>query len=396
MALKIPTTKEATQQNVTVFETALGQSVPLTDQAFIRVVSFLQAASQTGLYKYAVERILQNLALTATEDDLDRIGNEYGVVRKPAIAAVLDISLSATDGTTIDVTNAWIGDSNGVRYVPDAQYTASGGTIDATVTAEETGIAGNLSEGAGLTIESQVAGASSKATVQEIDTLGTERETDDSHRARVLAEIRTVGGGGNGVDYRAWATKTPGVKQAYPYSGRPIWAGTSYPGERVVYIEAETNIDPDGLADSNLRDAARDYIDHDPITEQTRTPLGLPNLDGETLWVESIIRTGVYVEIRNLTVDEDKEAQLKEDLEEAIDTYLREITPFVDGVDVEIERNDTITSVTLSTISQNIFTRYGASASNVAFGVEIGVFLTSYMLGQGEKAKLQQIDYVTV
>jgi hypothetical protein len=396
MALKIPTTKEATEQNVTTFETALGQSVPLTDQALIRVLAFIQGASQTGLYKYGAERTLQNFALTATGDDLDRIGNEYGVVRKPAISAVLNISLSATDGTTVDVTNAWIGDSNGIRYVPDAQYTASEGEIEATVTSEEVGVAGNLSAGSGLTIESQVAGASSKAEVQSIETIGTEKESDDEYRRRILNEIRTVGGGGNGVDYRTWAEQTPGVFRAFPYSGRPLYAGTSYPGERVVFIEASSSLDADGIADSNLLDAAREYIDHDPVTEQTRTPLGLPNLEEETLWVESIIRIGVYVEIRNLIVDEDKQAQLEDDLENEIGIYLREITMYVDGVDVEIERNDTISSVTLSTVAQDVFSKYGATASNVGFGLEEGVFLTSYMLGQGELSKLQQIDYVTV
>jgi uncharacterized phage protein gp47/JayE len=396
MALKIPTTIESTEQNVTTFETTLNQSVPLTDQAFSRVVAFIQAGSQTGLYKYSAERILQNFALTATGEDLDRIGNEYGVVRKPASAAVIVIEMTAASGTSVDVTNAWIGDSNGVRYIPDSGASESGGEIEVTVTSEETGVAGNLNVNDTLTIESQVAGVSSKATVVNIETLGTERETDDAYRERILNEIRTVGGGGNGVDYRTWATETPGVFRAFPYSGRPPDAGTSYPGERVVYIEADSSLDIDGIADQNLLDSAREYIDHDPITEQTRTPLGLPNLDEETLWVESIERVGIYVEVRNLTVDADKEAQLKDDLEEALDTYLREITMFVDGVDVEIERNDTITSVTVSTVSQDVFSKYGASASSVAFGTEIGVYLTSYVLGMGELAKLQQITYVTV
>jgi hypothetical protein len=393
MALKIPTTQEATEQNIIAFETALNQKVPLTDQAFLRVVSFIQAASQTGLYKYAAERILQNLALTATGADLDRIGAEYGVIRKPAIAAVLDISLPATDGTIINVTNAFIGDANGVRYIPDAQVVASGGSADLTVTAQETGVAGNLNVTDTMTIESQVAGAESIATVTAVDTLGTERETDDAYRDRILNEIRTVGGGGNAVDYRTWAEETPGVRRAFPYAGRPLSTGTSLPGERTVYIEAESSLDPDGIADQNLLDAARAYIDHDPDTEQSRTPLGLPNLDNDTLYVESIYRTEIYVEIRSLVVDPDLEAQLKDDLENDLDTYFRSIVPFVDGADVEIERNDAITSITVGTIAQSVFVKYGASASSVAFGTAIGVYLSSYQLNQGEMTKLALITY---
>jgi hypothetical protein len=396
MALKIPTLQEITDQNIINFEAALNQKIPLTDQAFVRVVAFIQAASATGLYKYTTERALQNLALTATGEDLDKLGNNYGVVRKVAIAAVLDISLPAIDDTIISVTNAFIGDANGVRYLPNAQVVASGGTADLTVTAEETGVVGNLNVSDTLTIESLVAGAESIATVTAIDTLGTERETDDAYRERILDEIRTVGGGGNGVDYRTWAERTPGVRRAFPYAGRPPAEGTSLPGERVVYIEAESSIDPDGIAPQSLLDSAREYIDRDPITEQTQTPLGLPNIDGETLWVESITRTGMYIEVRNLIVDPDLESQLKDDLEAEFDNYFRTIVPFVDGVDVEVERNDAISSITVGTVAQSIFVTYGATAASVGFGTTIGVFLTYYVLGQGEMSKLQQVSYLTL
>jgi hypothetical protein len=394
MALKIPTTQEATEQNIIAFETALNQKIPLTDQAFLRVLSFIQAASQTGLYKYAAERVLQNLALTATGEDLDRIGAEYGVIRKPAFAAVLGISLPALDDTIISVSNAFIGDANGVRYLPDAQVVASGGSANLIVTAQEIGVAGNLSVTDTMTIESQVAGAESIATVTTVDTLGTERETDDAYRERILDEIRTVGGGGNAVDYRRWAEETPGVRRAFPYAGRPLDTGTSLPGERTVYIEAESTLDPDGIADQNLLDAARSYINEDPTTEQTRTPLGLPNLDNDTLYVESIYRVGMYVEVRSLVVDADLEAQLKSDLELEFDTYFRSLVSFVDGADIEIERNDAITSITVGTIAQSIFTKYGASAASVGFGTAVGVFLSSYNLNQGEMAKLAQVNYI--
>jgi hypothetical protein len=394
MALKIPTIQEATDLNVTTFESTLGQKIPLTDQAFLRVIAFIQAASQTGQYKYAIERTRQNFALTATGSDLDFIGGEYGIIRKPAIAAVLDISLPATTGTIISVINAFIGDSNGVRYIPDSQVTASGGVANLTVSAQITGVAGNLSIGDTMTIESQVAGAESIATVTAIDTLGTERETDDAYRERVLFQIRTVGGGGNAVDYKTWAEETPGVRRAYPYAGRPLGTGTSLPGERTVYIEAESSIDADGIADQNLLDSAREYIDHDPETEQSRTPLGLPNLDNDTLYVESIYRTGMYVEIRNLVVESELLDSLKTDLINDLGTYFRSVIPFVDGVDVEIERNDAISAITVGGIALTVFVKYGASASTVAFGTSVGVYLSSYQLNQGELAKLVQIVYV--
>jgi hypothetical protein len=184
------------------------------------------------------------------------------------------------------------------------------------------------------------------------------------------------------------------VRRAYPYAGRPLGTGTSLPGERTVYIEAESSIDADGIADQNLLDSARDYIDHDPETEQSRTPLGLPNLDNDTLYVESIYRTGMYVEIRNLVVESELLDSLKTDLINDLGTYFRSVIPFVDGVDVEIERNDAISAITVGGIALTVFVKYGASASTVAFGTSVGVYLSSYQLNQGELAKLVQIVYV--
>ena len=128
MSLTIPTTKELKEQNLANLESNINQTSPLADKAFLRVLAAMEALQNTPLYKYAVERSLQNLALTASGDDLDKIGSEYGVNRKPAEAAQLEIDLPATDGTIIPATTSFIGDSNGERYYPDASATASGGS----------------------------------------------------------------------------------------------------------------------------------------------------------------------------------------------------------------------------------------------------------------------------
>lgn len=399
MAAKIPTTAELTEQNLTGFESKLNQTAPLLDKAFLRVLAFIQAASSTGLYKFAIERLRQNLVLTATGNDLKNIGLQYGVVYKNDVAAELIITVPATTGSLINATTAFIGNSNGIRYTANATYSESGNIITATITSQTLGVAGNLVDGETLTIESQVAGVQSTATVIETTVTGTDPEDQEVYRQRVLNEIRTVGGGGNGVDYRTWAEKTPGVRRAYPYAGRPEYAGESLPGERTVYIEAQEAIDPDGVAPQSLLDTAREYIDTNQDTGQVQTPLGLPNNsyeNGGTLWVESVTVTPMYVEIRNLTVDPDFESQMKNEIESEVINYFRNAVPFVDGVDSEVDRVDSLSSITLSTVVQSVMGRYGAFAASVLFGTSIGVYLTYYTLGQGEKAKLEQIQYVTV
>ena len=201
------------------------------------------------------------------------------------------------------------------------------------------------------------------------------------------------GGGGNTADFRSWAQEVSGVFRAYPYSGLPYGAaGTSSPADRTVYVEADTSIDPDGIAPSSLLDDVRDSITTDPDTNEARQPLGLTD---DTLYVESITRISIYIEVRNLDVDVAIEAQVKSDIDDAVDEYLRSIAPFIPGLDVESEREDTITALVLSDIIQDILSSVGGSAEAVAFGLSFGTSLPTYTLNPGELCKSGGVNYVT-
>jgi hypothetical protein len=384
MSLNIPATQEQADQNIARFESALGQNAPIATKAFLRVLGILEASQYTTLYKFAIERAKQNLALTATGDDLDLIGEEYGVIRKAAEAAVLTISLPAINGTVIPATVDFLGVANGVRYFPNSSVVAAGGFAVLDVTSEEVGIAGNLQVSDELTIGTQIAGAESTAAVIVIVNTGAEQESDEEYRVRVLDEIRSEGGGGNSFDYRRWSQEVAGVVRAFPYGGQPPLPGT--PPDRTVYIEVSTTIDPDGLAPSSILTEVRDTITIDPDTGLTRQPLGLT--DG-TLFVLSITRSSFYVRITDLIVDASVEAETKDEIETALTNYFLALQPFVDGLDFEGDKNDIITALTISDIVQDIIAARGGSATKVEFGIAPGVFTaTQETLDSGEKAKL--------
>ena len=238
----IPTTADIAEQNLTVYETELEQNAPLSDKAFLRVLAAVEAMQTTGLYKYAADRLLQNLAVTATGQNLTILGANYGVVRKPGEAAILTATLPAVTSTVIPVTTAFVGDSNGVTYYPQSQVIAVAGVATLTLVSVEIGVAGNLAVGETATMSTQIAGAESVATVTVVVNEGLNTETDEAYRVRVLDEIRTVGGGGNVVDYRRWAQETPGVIRAYPYAGRPdVVQGT--PAEQELTPEMTGTVD---------------------------------------------------------------------------------------------------------------------------------------------------------
>lgn len=389
--LNVSTTKQLAAQNLATLELALNQESPLNPKSYLRVIAGLEAFNFTQLYKFATERAKQNLALTATGNDLDLIGNNYDTPRKEAESAVLEIQLPGINGTIIPATNSFIGDSNGERYFPDNSETIIGGFATIDVTAENPGVSGNLNIGETLSIATQVPGAETTATVTDVINIGAERELDDPYRTRILDVIRAQTGGGNTADFRIWAQAVAGVKRAYPYSGRPVDdPADSFPPQRTVYIEADGTIDPDGIAPQPLLDEVRDNLNTDPDTGISRPGLGQTN---ETLFVESIKRTGFYAEVRGLQISVEQLADVQQQIENGLELYFRAIGPFIDGLDPVFTRNDLITDLTISEIIQDILKASGGSATGVGFGLTVGTFLLSYSLKPGETAKLEAVDF---
>jgi uncharacterized phage protein gp47/JayE len=379
-----PTTQELIDQNLTALETALGQTSPLNDKAFLRVLSVLMGMNQTQLYKYGVERAAQTLALTATEDDLDTIGRNYGVTRKPAGSARFSASTTGSNGVVINSSAVYVGDLNGAQYVPDAPVTIAGGVATLALTAIQQGVAGNLSVGATLTIGSQVAGVAAAAIVTVITALGTDRERDDDYRTRVLDEVRTVGGGSNSADYRRWAQEVAGVQRAYPYAG-------AIPGDRIVYVQCTTDLDPDGIAPPALLDAVRVSITTDPLTGQDRQALG--SVDS-ALDVEAITCTALVYEVRGLTIPGTLAPDAMAALEVALADYTATCRPFVDGLDSEVDRNDVVTSVSAGAAVNDVLRNFGGFAASIGVGIIVGSYLNSYQLDPGELVKVGLVRYV--
>jgi phage-related baseplate assembly protein len=392
MANQIPTTKELSDQYLAIIEGKINQTSPLADKAFNRVMAQIFAMIGTMFNKLGAERILQNLAKTATGVDLDRLGAEVNIIRIPAEAAQLTAIIPGTNGIIIPVTIDFVGDGNGVRYSLDAQATVVGGFATLNLTAQEEGAIGNLNIDDTLSIGTQVAGVETTATVTVIDNIGAEEETDDNYRERVLTALQGATGGSNAQDYKTWAEEVAGVAEAYPFSGQPFDdpLPTSYPGDRTVYIEATTDIHPDGIPPQSLLDEVRVALNTDPVTGLSRPALGLID---STLFVEAITRTEIFVAISGLSVAPDFQAAAKNEILSALTTHIFNVPMFVTGIDPPQDRADTITALSLSDIVQDIVKANGGIAEKVVFGTSPGQDLPGYTLDPGELTKLAAIIY---
>lgn len=389
MSIETKLVKELAAQFLANFENKINQESPLNDKAFLRVMSGNQALFTAEIIKLAQSKSRANLALTAFGDELEKIGAEYGINRKPAVAAVLNISLPAADLTLIPQTVIFTGDSNGVQYRPDSQAIAGGGEALMTVTAGITGTDGNLTDGETLTINSQIPGAETVATVLSTDTTGVNEELETSYQRRVLTAARRRLGGYGFIDNREWAEETPGVAAAFPFSSRPGIIG-SVPPERTIYIEADPTIDPDGIAPPALLDDARDHLNTDPETGISRLTLGMTD---EKLFVESITRILIYVKVRGLITQPQQETLVQDAIDASLAFYFLSLKMFITGLDAPEDKNDTITDLSVSDIVQDILRINNATASGVGFGFSPGSFVGQYTLFPGELAKLGAVAY---
>lgn len=387
--MTIPTTQQLVDQNIAYIESRLNQLTPAADRAFNRVLAIMIAMGQTTQDKYAADRFLAVLAQTAKGADLDSLGLEYGVLRHLAVAAVLTLTLTGTNGTVIPAGTVFIVPGSGAQYISQSGQTIAGGTSSITVTAQTAGAAGNLSNGSTLQLQAPIAGATGIPTVASTLTTGADTEGDDAYRVRVLSVQQSLPTGSNGASYRIWAQSVAGVVRAYPYSGFPPSSGS--PPMRTVFVECDPSIQSDGIAPQGLLDQVRAAITTDPNTGLARQDLGITD---STLYVPAITRTGMFVTVTGLSVPSGQTSACQAAIMAALASYFLAVAPFVTGVDPSFGRNDTITNLTVGRTVQAVLAAYGASAQNIAFGPVAGTFVSSYQVAPGEKTKLGGVNYV--
>ena len=166
---------------------------------------------------------LQLLPDTAETEWLDRHGQIWLVNsdgtrgRKQATLASGTATFTGVGGAIVPAFTQLIGATaaGSINYETTAQI-----TLDANlptvgpIRAITPGTAGNQLEGASLSFLATPPQVDGSATVVELDN-GTDIETDNELRARILQRIRNPPMGGAVADYEAWALAVPGVTRAW-------------------------------------------------------------------------------------------------------------------------------------------------------------------------------------
>jgi uncharacterized phage protein gp47/JayE len=174
----------------------------------------------------------------------------------------------------------------GVDYETTMQFEVNDAGGDIPITALTPGTIGNQPAGTMFLITTPVPGIVDE-TARVVDlSNGTDTETDDELRARVLQRIRQPPQGGAAHDYVRWALAVPGCTRAWC---TPNEMGIGTVTVRVLFDDLRA--DNDGWPHQQDLDRVTAYID-------TMRPVAVKDF-----WVLAPIKQFVDVHIRNLVVD---------------------------------------------------------------------------------------------
>ncbi|XQU68223.1 hypothetical protein OJJOAM_000954 [Cupriavidus sp. H18C1] len=204
------------------------------------VLGRVHAGAAHELHGYLAFVAKQILPDECEEDMLVRLAKfRLKVPRREAVAATGPITVVGQVGAVIDQTVV-LQYADGRRYVVKAPVTLTAAQATVTVSAVEPGVAGNLPAGAALELVSPVLGIAPNATVLAPGiTGGTEQESIEALRQRVIRSYRIVPDGGNADDYETWATEVAGITRA--------WCRRHYMGLGTVGVFVMRDDDPDPI-----------------------------------------------------------------------------------------------------------------------------------------------------
>ena len=245
------------------FQSRITGATNLLRRSTLRVIARIMAGAIHLLYEYLDYQARQLFVSTADEAGLEAIASEYGIARTAATQAT-GVAVATGTNTTVIPANSQLRSAADEFYETTVAATISGGVASLTFRAMVSGADGNDEPSISLSFVSPVIGVDTTVTVSAAGiTGGSDIETDDALRTRVLARKRQPPHGGASFDYENWALEVSGVTRA--------WVFPQYAGVGTIGIAFVRDNDTTIIPNSTQRDLVEDYIvEHeDPVTGLT-------------------------------------------------------------------------------------------------------------------------------
>lgn len=239
MPFSRPTLAQLQTQAIQDITAGLTGGVALLRRSILRVLAYAQAGLASLHYGFLDWISRQSVPFTATDEFLYAWGALKDVFPKAATPTTGVVTFTGAGGTIPAGTEMTRAD--GTTYFALTTGVLVLGTATFPIQASAGGAVGNTDAGTELTLSTAISGINSTGTTGEL-TGGTDPETADAFRARMLLAYQAPPQGGAQSDYLEWALAVPGVTRAWI---RPDGSG---PGSVVVYPMLDvTNVDDDGF-----------------------------------------------------------------------------------------------------------------------------------------------------
>lgn len=231
MAFNRPTLDQLIERVKTDIKGGLSLTTILR-RSFLGVISRALAGLSHLLFGFLEWISLQVFPDTAEVEYLNRWASIWGIARKEATFAELEITITGNSGGVIPI-NTIYQRSDAIQYHLDAEITIPvSGSITGKIIAEDSGDNSNIDVAETVSLLSPIANVISDSLISTIIIDAEDTESDESLRARLLARLRQPPLGGAANDYINWSLEVPGVTRAWVL---PLFLGPGTVG--VSFVE---------------------------------------------------------------------------------------------------------------------------------------------------------------
>ena len=301
---------------------------------------------------------------------------------KPGTAPRYEITITGTNGSVLPAGAAYRSSNENI-YLLEADIVIVAGTatgiIKASVPEARENTEYALNVGAEVNTVNPFTGINNPAIIAtELTAPVDSEDIEGSYRPRVVSNTRLAGAGGSRKDYKDWPKDGEGVQDAYPF------ADVGQPGVMDVYIEATTDIDPDGIPTQAVLDAAEEALRTDPETGLERKPAT------DYFFTLPISLRLFDIDVIGLIAPDILDAQEK--ITEATETYLENKKPFIDGAEPVKDKNDIVSRAELLAVTVATILPLGGTVDDIELELE-SVPIDTFRLDNGFKAKQGSIIF---
>lgn len=204
---------------------------------------------------------------TATGEDLDKVGADYGIARRQSSAAIVYLEIQGVERAIVNQ-NIKAVYNNLVFTVQEYKVIGSSGKVTVKAQCETLGTIGNVAANTiteFLTTYQGLTSVNNPAAAYN----GFDIESDDDYRARIILYLSEDATNCNEAQYKQWALEVTGVKTAVVKGAETVGAGNVG-----VYISSQT-----GTVTQELINAVKEYIESKQFINATLVVQSLTYVD---------------------------------------------------------------------------------------------------------------------